>query len=193
MKTDIIIAGVGGQGILSIAACIGLAAVNSNLHLKQSEVHGMSQRGGAVLSNLRLSEKEIASDLIPRGCADLIISVEPMEALRYLPWLAENGWVVTNITPVKNINNYPDNGKIMTELKSLKKNIIIDADKIARGIGSPRSSNMVVLGAATPFIDIDYKIFESGITGIFQRKGNDIVDVNLQAMRAGREFSIKNN
>lgn len=192
MKTDIIIAGVGGQGILSIAACIGLAAVNSNLHLKQSEVHGMSQRGGAVLSNLRLSEKEIASDLIPRGCADLIISVEPMEALRYLPWLAENGWVVTNITPVKNINNYPDNGKIMTELKSLKKNIIIDADKIARGIGSPRSSNMVVLGAATPFIDIDYKIFESGITGIFQRKGNDIVDVNLQAMRAGREFSIKN-
>lgn len=192
MKTDIIIAGVGGQGILSIAACIGLAAVNSNLHLKQSEVHGMSQRGGAVLSNLRLSEKEIASDLIPRGCADLIISVEPMEALRYLPWLAENGWVVTNITPVKNINNYPDNGEIMTELKSLKKNIIIDADKIARRVGSPRSSNMVILGAATPFIDIDYKIFESGITGIFQRKGNDIVDVNLQAMRAGREFSIKN-
>ncbi len=193
MKTDIIIAGVGGQGILSIAACIGLAAINSNLHLKQSEVHGMSQRGGAVLSNLRLSEKEIASDLIPRGCADLIISVEPMEALRYLPWLAENGWVVTNTTPVKNINNYPDNGVIMTEIKSLKKNIIIDADKIARGIGSPRSSNMVVLGAATPFIDIDYKVFESGITGIFQRKGNDIVDVNLQAMRAGREFSIKNN
>ena len=192
MKTDIIIAGVGGQGILSIAACIGLAAINSNLHLKQSEVHGMSQRGGAVLSNLRLSEKEIASDLIPRGCADLIISVEPMEALRYLPWLAENGWVVTNITPVKNINNYPDNGEIMNELKSLKKNIIIDADKIAREIGSPGSSNMVVLGAAIPFIDIDYKIFESGITGIFQRKGNDTVDVNLQAMRAGREFSIKN-
>ncbi len=193
MKTDIIIAGVGGQGILSIAACIGLAAINSNLQLKQSEVHGMSQRGGAVVSNLRLSDREIYSDLIPRGGADLILSVEPMEALRYLPWLTEGGWVVTNTTPVKNINNYPGSAEIITEIKSLKNNIIIDADEIAREIGSPRSSNMVVLGAATPFIDIDYKIFESGIAGIFERKGNDTVEINLQAMRAGREFSIKNN
>lgn len=193
MKADIIISGVGGQGILSIAACIGLAAINSNLHLKQSEVHGMSQRGGPVLSNLRLSDREIASDLIPRGCADLIISVEPMESLRYLPWMSETGWLVTNITPVKNINNYPDHQELMRDILLLENNIVIDADKVAREIGSPRSSNIVVLGAATPFIDIEYSQFESGIVGIFKRKGSEIVNINLKAMKAGREFSIRNN
>ncbi|MCD4681496.1 MAG: 2-oxoacid:acceptor oxidoreductase family protein, partial [Bacteroidales bacterium] len=105
MKKDIILAGVGGQGILSIAAIIGYAAVNTGLFLKQAEVHGMSQRGGDVQSNLRLSDKEIASDLIPKGKADLIISVEPMESLRYLPWLSTEGWLITNTNPYINIPN----------------------------------------------------------------------------------------
>ncbi len=192
MKTDIIIAGVGGQGILSIAACIGIAAVNSRLYLKQSEVHGMSQRGGAVQSNLRLSDSDIASDLIPLGRADLIISVEPMEALRYLPWLATNGWLVTNTTPVENIKNYPDLNDLINEVKSYKNHIIIDADEIAREIKYPKSSNMIMLGAASPFIDISFDQFESGIAGIFGRKGAEVVDINLRAFRAGRDFSEKN-
>jgi indolepyruvate ferredoxin oxidoreductase, beta subunit len=189
MKTDIIIAGVGGQGILSIAACIGMAAVWSNLHLKQAEVHGMSQRGGAVQSNLRLSDKEISSDLIPLGGADLIISVEPMESLRYLPWLKSEGWVVTNTTPVKNITGYPDPDDVIAEIKALKYHIIIDADTIARDIGSSRMSNMVILGAASSFISIELEKLESAIARIFEKKGDETVRMNIQALKAGREFS----
>ena len=103
MKSDIILSGVGGQGIVSIAATIAMAALDSNLNIKQSEVHGMSQRGGAVYSHLRISDTDISSDLIPLGKADIIISVEPMESLRYLPWLKEDGWLVTNSTPFINI------------------------------------------------------------------------------------------
>lgn len=192
MKTDIIIAGVGGQGILSIAACIGMAALKNNLYLKQSEVHGMSQRGGAVQSNLRLSDNEISSDLIPLGQADLIIAVEPMESLRYLPWLSAGGWLVTNITPVKNIGDYPELEDILNEIRSVKNHVVIDADNIARNTGSSRSSNMVMLGAAAPFINLKYENIEAGVQGVFGRKGEEIIEANLQALKAGREFSEKN-
>ncbi len=191
MKTNIIIAGVGGQGILSIAACIGMAAINSGMYLKQSEVHGMSQRGGAVLSNLRLSDTEISSDLIPLGQAGIIISVEPMESLRYLPWLAEDGWLVTNTTPVKNISNYPEMEELLAEIKAVRNHVVIDADEIARKIGSSRYSNMVVLGAAVPFIGLEYRSFEDGIAGIFEKKGRDVIEMNLQALKAGYKVSGK--
>ncbi|MCF8365328.1 MAG: indolepyruvate oxidoreductase subunit beta [Bacteroidales bacterium] len=189
MKKDIILAGVGGQGILSIAASIGLAAVEAGLFLKQAEVHGMSQRGGDVQSNLRLSDKEIASDLIPYGKADMILSVEPMESLRYLPWLANDGWLVTNSTAFQNIPNYPDKDELMAEIKKLPKHIIIDADFIAKELGSARSANMVVLGAATPFLDIDYKYFEYAIRKLFGSKGDKVVQLNLDALIAGEEFA----
>jgi len=192
MKTDIILAGVGGQGILSIAATIGMAALHNDLHLKQAEVHGMSQRGGAVQSNMRISDKPIASDLIPMGAADIILSVEPMESLRYLPFLKEGGWVVTNTTPFINIPNYPEVEDVMTEVKKQKNFIAIDADKIASELGSKRSSNIVMLGAASPFFEISFESFEEGIRQIFGRKGEDIVNTNLKALRAGREFAEKN-
>jgi indolepyruvate ferredoxin oxidoreductase, beta subunit len=121
MKTDIILAGVGGQGILTIAATIGMAAVNKNLYLKQAEVHGMSQRGGDVQSNLRISDKPIYSDLIAKGCADIILSVEPMEALRYLPYLKKGGYVITNIVPFKNIPDYPETESILETDKRIAK------------------------------------------------------------------------
>ncbi len=192
MKTDIILAGVGGQGILSIAATIGMAALHNDLHLKQAEVHGMSQRGGAVQSNMRISDKPIASDLIPMGAADIILSVEPMESLRYLPFLKEGGWVVTNTTPFVNIPNYPEVDEVLTEVKKQKNFIAVDADKIASDIGSKRSSNIVMLGAASPFFEISFESFEEGIRQIFGRKGEDIVNTNLKALRAGREFAEKN-
>jgi indolepyruvate ferredoxin oxidoreductase beta subunit len=186
MKCDIILAGVGGQGILTIAATIGLAAVEKNLFLKQAEVHGMSQRGGDVQSHLRLSDHEIHSDLIPRGSADLIISVEPMEALRYLSWLSDEGWVVTNSVPYMNIPDYPDVGEIVAELKKTGNAIIIDADAIAREAGSSRSGNMVILGAASSFISLPVEELENAVKKLFGRKGENVVDLNLKALRAGR-------
>lgn len=192
MKIDIILAGVGGQGILSIASTIGYAAVNTGLFLKQAEVHGMSQRGGDVQSNLRLSDKEIASDLIPMGKADMIISVEPMEALRYLPMLNPNGWVITNTKPFINIPNYGAVENVIAEIGKLNNKIAIDADDIAKELGSPRSANMVILGAASPFLDMDYQSLEDAIVAMFSRKGQEIVDVNIACLRAGREFALAN-
>jgi len=191
MKNDIIISGVGGQGILSIAATIGLAAVANNLYLKQSEVHGMSQRGGDVQSHLRLSDKPVASDLIPYGKADLIISVEPMESLRYLPWLSKDGWIVTNSTPMINIPDYPEISDILAEIKKIKNNIVIDADDIAREAGSSRAGNIVILGAASPFIQIPYASLEDAVRKLFEKKGEEIVEINLKALKAGRECSVK--
>ena len=182
MKTDIILSGVGGQGILSIAAVIGEAAIHNGLYMKQAEVHGMSQRGGDVQSNLRISDKPIASDLIPLGKADLIISLEPMEALRYLPYLAKDGWIVTNSTPFINIPNYP-------EINKMPHKIILDVDTIAKESGSPRTANIVMLGAASPFLGIPYEQIETGIRDIFGRKGENIVEMNLKALEAGRKVA----
>ena len=185
MKTDIILAGVGGQGILSIATVIGLAAVNNQLNIKQAEVHGMSQRGGAVYSHLRLSDRPVASDLIPLGKADIILSVEPMEALRYLPYLAPGGWLVTNTQPFVNIGNYPDTSSLMEQLNALQNRILVDADSLASECGSAKASNMVMLGAAVPFLNMDVKDMETAIASIFERKGEAIVAMNMRALQAG--------
>ena len=191
MKNDIILSGVGGQGILSIATIIGLAAVANNIFLKQSEVHGMSQRGGDVQSHLRLSGKPVSSDLIPYGKADLIISVEPMESLRYLPWLSDEGWLVTNSNPFINIPDYPSLNEILKEIEKIENHVIIDADGIAKEAGSARSGNIVILGAASPYIDMPFASLENAIKELFGRKGSQIVDTNLKALRAGRECSVK--
>ena len=191
MKKDIILSGVGGQGILSIATVIGRAALAEGLQIKQAEVHGMSQRGGDVQSHLRISSSEIHSDLIPRGGADLVISLEPMESLRYLPWLAAEGWVVTNTVPVINIPNYPDEAALQAELKALPQVITLDADALAREAGSPRSANMALLGAAAPLLGIAAERLEAGIRDIFARKGEAVVEANLAAFRAGYETAQK--
>ena len=192
MKKDIILAGVGGQGILSIAAIIGSAAIESGMFLKQAEVHGMSQRGGDVQSNLRISDDEIASDLIPEGKADMIISVEPMESLRYLPMLTKEGWVITNIKPFNNIPNYPDVDKLLAEINAQPRHIAIDADQIAVDLGSPKSANIVILGAASPFLGLEIKQLENAIRFIFGNKGEEIVNTNLNALAAGRKFALEN-
>jgi indolepyruvate ferredoxin oxidoreductase beta subunit len=192
MKNDIIISGVGGQGILSIASVIGLAAVENKLFLKQAEVHGMSQRGGDVQSHLRLSDKKIESDLIDLGKADLIISVEPMESLRYMPWLSPTGWLVTNSTPFINIPDYPQIKDIIIEIGKIDNHIILDADSIAKESGSVRTSNIVVLGAASPYIDLSYSSLENAVRLLFGKKGKEIVEMNLRALNAGRKFTENN-
>ena len=189
MKSDIILSGVGGQGILSIAAIIGIAAVDNKLNLKQSEVHGMSQRGGDVQSHLRLSGKSISSDLIPYGEADIIISMEPMESLRYLPWLSKGGWLVTNSSPFINITDYPETEEILDEIRKVENHIIVDADRIAREAGSVKAVNVVMLGAASPFLDVPYESLEVAVTKLFARKGESLVRLNINALKAGREYS----
>ena len=189
MKTDIILCGVVGQGILSIAAVIGEAALKEGLYMKQAEVHGMSQRGGDVQSNLRLSDCPIASDLIPKGHADLIISLEPMEALRYLPYLNKEGWVVTNSEPFINIPNYPDIEKVNAELDKLSHKVVLDVEALAKEAGSTRAANIVMLGAASPFLGIDYDKIADGIRSIFARKGEEVIEMNLKALKAGYEVA----
>ncbi|MDR2834772.1 MAG: indolepyruvate oxidoreductase subunit beta [Bacteroidales bacterium] len=191
MKKDIILAGVGGQGILTIASVIGNAAVNNNLYLKQSEVHGMSQRGGDVQSHLRLSDKPIFSDLIAEGTADIIISVEPMEALRYLPFLKKDGMVITNTVPFNNIVDYPNEEELTLQINNLPNKVAINADQIAKDLLSPRSSNIVILGAATPFLDIPIEEFEKSLQILFGRKGEEIVAANIKALRAGYKLALE--
>jgi len=193
MQTNIILSGVGGQGILSIAAVIGKAALKEGFYMKQSEVHGMSQRGGDVQSNLRLSDRPIASDLIPLGKADLIISLEPMESLRYLPYLKKEGVLVTNSVPFINISNYPEIEKIYDELAKLPRKVILDVESIAKEVGSVRTANIVMLGAATPFIGIEYEKIADGICSIFARKGDEIVAMNLKALKAGFDSATLNH
>lgn len=192
MKSDIILAGVGGQGILSIATILGAAALEEGLYLKQAEVHGMSQRGGDVQSNLRLSSNPIASDLIPLGGADLIVSLEPMEALRYLPYLSEKGWVVTSTVPFVNIPDYPEEEMIKDELNALPNVVAFDMEEVAKEVAGPRSANMVLLGACARFIEgMEQSKIEDGIRKVFGRKGDAIVESNLKAFRAGWERASK--
>ena len=192
MKKDLILSGVGGQGILSIATVIGEAATAAGLFLKQAEVHGMSQRGGDVQSNLRLSTEQIHSDLIPSGSADLIISMEPMEALRYLPYLSRDGRVVTSAKPFVNIPNYPSEDALMAELASLPDVVMLDIEEAARSCGNPKGANMVLLGMAAPAIGIlDADALRAAIGRVFARKGEAIVAANRKAFDLGLEAGLR--
>ena len=187
MKKDIILCGVGGQGILSIATIIGEAATKANINLKQAEVQGMSQRGGDVQSNLRLSTDTIYSDLIPQGGADVIISMEPMEALRYLPYLAKDGVIVTSNKPFVNIPNYPEEQALFDELNALpNKVVMLDIEAVAKDAGSARSANVVLLGMAAKYIEIlSSEALREAVATIFARKGEAVVEANLKAFDMG--------
>ena len=185
-QRSVVLTGVGGQGILSIATVLGEAATASGLFLKQAEVHGMSQRGGDVQSNLRISSEPIASDLIPKGGADVIISMEPMEALRYLPFLNKEGWIITSSAPFVNIPNYPDMESIEAELARVKNVIAINIEQLAKDNGVPRSANVILLGAAQKAIGIAYEKMEEAVRSIFARKGDAIVEANIKALSLGR-------
>jgi indolepyruvate ferredoxin oxidoreductase beta subunit len=193
MKKDIILGGVGGQGILTIAATIGTAALLEGLYLKQSEVHGMSQRGGDVQAHLRISSDPIASDLVPEGKADMVISVEPMESLRYVNMLnKKEGWLISSMNPFNNIPDYPDMEDILKEIWKLPRYITIDAEKTAKEAGSIRAANIVILGAAAPFIGLKYESLEQAIRNIFGKKGEELINMNLKALKLGYDYAKKN-
>ena len=191
MKQDIILSGVGGQGILSIATMIGEAATQAGLTLKQAEVHGMSQRGGDVQSNLRLSDGAIASDLITAGTADMILSLEPMEALRYLPYLAKEGWVITSSSPFKNIPNYPEDEALAADLKALPHVVTVDVEKLAHEHAMPKCANVILLGAASRFLNIlSVEELRSSIARVFGAKGEAVVEMNQRAFDIGHNAAL---
>lgn len=189
MKFDIILAGVGGQGVLSVSGIIAAAAMQEGLAVKQSEVHGMSQRGGAVLANLRMGTGAVASDLVPLGAASLILSMEPLESLRYLRYLSPRGAVVTSTEPVKNIDDYPELERVLGAITSLPKAVLIDGERVARDAGSARAANMALVGAASALLPLKPETLERCIAARFASKGQAVVDMNLRAFRAGREVA----
>lgn len=192
MTKNIILAGVGGQGILSIATVVGEAALNEGLFLKQAEVHGMSQRGGDVQSNLRISSEPIMSDLIAKGDADIIISLEPMEALRYISYLKPEGWIVTSSAPFVNIPNYPQIEEVIKHVKAHKNHVLLDVETLAKEAGAPaQAANMVLLGAAIPMLGIDHDKMIAGVQRVFARKGEAVVNSNVAAVEAGYKNGIK--
>lgn len=188
VKCDIILCGVGGQGVLSLAGIIAASAMKDGLHVKQSEVHGMAQRGGAVMSHLRISSEEIESDLIGKGFADIILSMEPLESLRYLPYLRTGGTLITATTPVVNIDNYPDIEGLLEKIGTVPNAILVDAEHIAKKCGSPRTANMVLVGAASPLLPVAFETIDHFIDEAFGRKGPVMVRANKDALRAGREL-----
>ena len=189
MQLNILLAGVGGQGILSVAFVVCNAALEEGLNFKQAEVHGMAQRGGAVQSHLRISSDSIASDLIPKGACDVLLSVEPLEALRYLPWLNPESTIVTSINPHVNIPNYPDDEAIWAEFEKVEHVIPIDATAIAKHSGSPLAANMVMLGAASIFIDLKVESLEKWVANLWKTKGEKVVNINTKAFHAGRRMA----
>ena len=192
MHKNVILAGVGGQGILTLAVIIDHAAMQSGLQIKQAEVHGMSQRGGAVQSHLRISDKEIYSDLIPKGKADLILSLELMESLRYLPYLADDGIIITATETVKNISDYPEEKKIIEQIRNSGfKHIFIDVRKAAKEAGSAKVENVVMVGLASKYLGIDKKQFQKSLKELFANKGDAIVALNLKAFDLGEELAVE--
>jgi indolepyruvate ferredoxin oxidoreductase beta subunit len=190
MGTNIILAGVGGQGILSIAYVIDNAALAAGFEFKQAEVHGMAQRGGAVQSHLRFSESEIHSDLIPTGLVDMVLSVEPLEVMRYWHTLSPEGWVITSVTPYVNIPDYPDHDQLISELARFERIVMVDAGQLAKAAGNLRAQNMATLGAASPYLDLGEDDLLEYVVQLFQAKGTKIIEVNRRAFRLGRAAGL---
>jgi indolepyruvate ferredoxin oxidoreductase beta subunit len=185
MNYDLVICGVGGQGVLSIAWVVDHAADDAGFHLKQPEVHGMAQRGGAVSAFVLISDAPIASDLIPDGAASMVLAVEPMESLRYVGMLRPDGWIVTDVTPLKNVAAYPDSAKLFDVLFSVPRLIALDAVGLAHRAGTVKAHNMVMLGAAAPLLPVPPALLESRVRALFADKGERIVAANVDAFRMG--------
>jgi len=183
---DIVLCGVGGQGILSIAYVLDNAAMEAGLHFRQSEVHGMAQRGGAVQATVRISRTEVNGELVPSGSARLVLSVEPMESLRYLSMLAPDGTVVTDLTPHVNVADYPPMDRLCDALFRVPRMLALDGDRLARKAGTAKAQNMVMLGAASPLLPLEPALLEKHVAGLFGAKGGRVVEANLAAFRIGR-------
>ena len=187
MKTDIILAGVGGQGILSIAAALGSAALNNNLYMKQAETHGMSQRGGSVVTYVRYGKK-VYSPVIDKGEADFIVSFEKLEAARYVEYLRPDGRIVVNtqeIDPMPVIigaAQYPENLIEKMEALGIKVDAM-DCLSLAEEAGSSKAVNIVLMGRLSKYFDIPVEKWQKAIEECVPAK---FVELNHKAFALGR-------
>lgn len=190
MKKDIIICGVGGQGTLLTSRILGALALNAGLDVKLSEVHGMSQRGGSVVTYVRMGE-EISSPLIEKGTADMILAFEQLEAVRYLPYLKKDGVVVVNtqkILPMPVITGavaYPsDTMEKLIDACGEENVLAVDALAAAEKAESVRSVNIALLGAASSALPFSAEAWEEAIRACVPPK---TVEKNLLAFQYGTE------
>lgn len=187
MTYDIILSGVGGQGVLSVATIIARAAMIDGFQVRQSEVHGMSQRGGGVQAHMRIADRTISSDLIPSGGADMILSMEPVESLRYLSFLKPDGILVSAAESFVNISNYPDLETIHAAIRALPRSRLVAAESIAREAGNLKAENMALIGAASPYLPISEGALKQSIQETFGKKDPRLVEINLKALELGEK------
>lgn len=191
-KIDILIVGVGGQGVLLASEIVAEVAILAGLDVKKSEVHGMAQRGGVVSSHIRIDEK-VYSPMITAGQADILLSFEQAEALRAIEWLKPEGHVVvsqTRIVPAivtsSKEHTYPDNP--IAELRSSGKKVIdVEADRIAAELGNPRLVNTILLGVASNYLPFERAAWEQTMKKKIKPR---FVDLNLQAFARGVQIRL---
>jgi len=190
--TNILIVGVGGQGVLLASEILSEVAMRHGLDVKKSEVHGMSQRGGVVTSHVRIADK-VHSPLIDHGDVDYLMAFETSEGLRALDWLKPGGILISSMTrmvpPITTIGDfeYPTDpaGKIREKLPEAR---ILDADKIAHDLGNVRLVNTILLGVLSTSMDIPEEVW---LEVIKKRVPKKFIDLNLEAFQKGRQYTFE--
>jgi len=182
----IVLSGVGGQGVLSLAQIVLEALRRSGLHALQSEIHGMSQRGGSVHAQVCFSKVPLTSPIIDEGCADLLIALEPLEALRYVSMLRMNGHLVVSEEPQVNMEGYPPIEDVYAALKAVRGSHLIDTEDLARKLNHKQAGGMALLGMASKFLPVSEETWRDVITQRFEAKGARVTEKNIEAFQAGR-------
>ncbi len=186
--TNIMLSGVGGQGIITLSAILSRACLLAGLNVKKSEVHGMSQRGGSVESHVRFSPDEVFSPLIPWGGADIVVALERVEAVRSADWCRPGGVIITDerkICPTTVSSGpfeYPEDCR--EQLDDIEADVVlINAFDIASELGEPRAANMVMLGAMSGLLEIPEKAYTEAMEKIIKKNA---VPINIEAFGRGR-------
>jgi indolepyruvate ferredoxin oxidoreductase beta subunit len=186
---NVLIVGVGGQGIILASDVLGRVAARHGYDVKKNEIHGMAQRGGSVSSHVRFG-KIVSSPIIKMGDADVLLSFEQIETLRYFPFLSENGQVIVNNQKIlppavfTGQQEYPPD--VLEQIRQKAPNtIIVDGPSVAKNIGNPRVLNVIFLGVLSKFLDIPLEIYEQTLRETLKPK---LVDINIRAFNEGRSM-----
>lgn len=187
-KFDLLITGVGGQGAILASDIIGKAAVTAGLSIRAAETHGMAQRGGSVVNHIRIGQTY--GSMIPKKGADLMLALEPMEAVRYLDFLKDGGIIIVNTQPVVPVTvtsgqaKYPEVSDILDALSEKYIVKAFNADELAFEAGSRLAMNVVMVGAVSGYLPIPKETLIESVKALVPQK---TIEVNLRAFEAGRQ------